>query len=260
MQAANIRRAKFDRAFTVQDDEPSCSRKTGQNGSIRKTARYPARSRSQRRGTLGSIASLSFSQKQALTTSWRLLRPQAAGFFRKILLELEIVSNTVKQIFYKAQFVDAFNKDEENIATMDAHIKLMVKFFDDILASLDDETECVERMKRIGSCHAVLVRSCGFSSDIWERLGEISMERICAHEIVQTREASRAWRVLLACIIDELRCGFDGEARYHRKTSSAEHLDVLDQVDDGETGNDGVDIQEKMRQLRMEYDSTVPYE
>ncbi|PIO74358.1 hypothetical protein TELCIR_03628 [Teladorsagia circumcincta] len=138
------------------------------------------------KGTLSSIASLSFSQKQALTASWRLLRPQAPGLFRKIYLELEIVSNKVKQIFYKALCVDAFNKDEENIATMDVHIKLMVKFFDDILASLEDEAECIDRMKRIGMSHAVLARSCGFTSEIWERLGEISMERICAHEIVQT--------------------------------------------------------------------------
>lgn len=27
--AANFRRAKFDRAFTVQDDVPSCSRRAG---------------------------------------------------------------------------------------------------------------------------------------------------------------------------------------------------------------------------------------
>uniref|UniRef100_A0A0K0DQX8 GLOBIN domain-containing protein n=1 Tax=Angiostrongylus cantonensis TaxID=6313 RepID=A0A0K0DQX8_ANGCA len=166
---------------------------------------------------LSSIASLSFSQKQALNASWRLLRPQAPNLFRKIFLELEVVSCTVKQIFYKALCVDAFNKDEENIATMEVHVKLMVKFFDDLLVTLDDDTECIDRMKRIGSSHAVLARTCGFTSDIWERLGEISMERICSHEIVQkTREAARAWRILLACVIDEFRGGFDGEARYHR--------------------------------------------
>ncbi|EYC08450.1 hypothetical protein Y032_0066g3772 [Ancylostoma ceylanicum] len=192
MQAtsASIRRAKFDRAFTVQDDVPSCSRKAGQNGSIRKSARFATRSRSQRRGTLSSIASLSFSQKQALTASWRLLRPQAPGLFRKVFLELEIVSSKVKQIFYKALCVDAFNKDEENIATMDVHIRLMVKFFDDLLATLDDEAECTNRMKRIGTSHAVLARTCGFTSDIWERLGEITMERICAHELVQLSECA----------------------------------------------------------------------
>ncbi|VDK60160.1 unnamed protein product [Cylicostephanus goldi] len=100
---------------------------------------------------------------------------------------------------------------------MDAHIKLMVKFFDDLLATLDDETECTNRMKQIGTSHAVLARTCGFSSDIWERLGEITMERVCAHEVIQkTRDAARAWRILLACIIDELRSGFDVEARYYR--------------------------------------------
>ncbi|EPB75988.1 globin [Ancylostoma ceylanicum] len=211
--------------------------------------------------TLSSIASLSFSQKQALTASWRLLRPQAPGLFRKVFLELEIVSSKVKQIFYKALCVDAFNKDEENIATMDVHIRLMVKFFDDLLATLDDEAECTNRMKRIGTSHAVLARTCGFTSDIWERLGEITMERICAHELVQkTREAARAWRVLLACIIDELRGGFDGEARYYKKTSSAEHLDEVENANNGDDDTASNGIHEKMRQLRLEYDSTVPYE
>ncbi|KJH46902.1 hypothetical protein DICVIV_07028 [Dictyocaulus viviparus] len=108
-------------------------------------------------------------------------------------------------------------------------------------------------MKHIGSSHAVLSRTCGFTSDIWERFGEIAMERICSHEIVQkTREAARAWRILLACVIDELRGGFDCEARYHRKTSSAEHLENADS--DAKNA-----IQDKMRQLRIDYDSTVPY-
>ncbi|KAJ1347177.1 Globin-like protein 9 [Parelaphostrongylus tenuis] len=206
------------------------------------------------KSTLSSIASLSFSQKQALTASWRMLRAQAPNLFRKIFLELEVVSSKVKQIFYKALCVDAFNKDEENIATMDVHVKLMVKFFDDLLVTLDNEAECIDRMKRIGSSHAVLARTCGFTSDIWERLGEIAMERICSHEIVQkTREAARAWRILLACVIDEFRGGFDGEARYHRRTSSVEELD---NVDDEVTK----DIHEKMRQLRLEYESTVPYQ
>ncbi|ETN69732.1 globin [Necator americanus] len=210
-------------------------------------------------GTLSSIASLSFSQKQALSASWRLLRPQAPGLFRKVLLELEIVSSKVKQIFYKALCVDAFNKDDENKATMDAHVRLIVKFFDDLLTTLDDEAECINRMKQIGTSHAILARTCAFSSDIWEQLGEITMERLCAHELIQkNREAVRAWRILLACIIDELRGGFDEETRYYKKTSSAEHLEDVDKGENDKTTSNG--IQEKMRQLRLEYDSTVPYE
>ncbi|KAK6733010.1 hypothetical protein RB195_017028 [Necator americanus] len=231
----------------------------GQNGSLRKPNRLTGRSRSQRRGTLSSIASLSFSQKQALSASWRLLRPQAPGLFRKVLLELEIVSSKVKQIFYKALCVDAFNKDDENKATMDAHVRLIVKFFDDLLTTLDDEAECINRMKQIGTSHAILARTCAFSSDIWEQLGEITMERLCAHELIQkNREAVRAWRILLACIIDELRGGFDEETRYYKKTSSAEHLEDVDKGENDKTTSNG--IQEKMRQLRLEYDSTVPYE
>lgn len=57
-----------------------------------------------------------------------MMRGQCNSIFRKILIELEIASPKVKQIFYKAALVDAFNKDEENIATMDAHIKIIVKW------------------------------------------------------------------------------------------------------------------------------------
>lgn len=76
---------------------------------------------------MGTIASLTFSQKQALNLSWRLLKPQASACFRKIFLELEIASPKVKQIFYKAALVDAFNKDDDNSATMEVHIKLTTK-------------------------------------------------------------------------------------------------------------------------------------
>ncbi|CAI4222004.1 unnamed protein product [Auanema sp. JU1783] len=220
------------------------------NGFSRRGSRV-SRSKSQRRGAMGSISSLSFSQKQALAMSWRLMRPQAGATFRKILLELEIASPKVKQIFYKAALVDAFNKEEENVATLEAHTKLLIRFFDELLTILDDEAECIERIKRIGSSHAILAKTCSFSSDIWERLGEIAMERICTHESVQkTREAARAWRTLIACLTDELRTGFDGEARHHRKSSSTEHLE--------EEREDT--IHSKVRQLRLDCEQMVPFD
>ncbi|PAV71221.1 hypothetical protein WR25_01140 [Diploscapter pachys] len=204
----------LERSMTVQEEG-------GKSSSQLLPRKGPAssrlsRSKSTKRGNLGSISTLSFSQKQALSLSWRALRPQAATLFRKVFLELEIASVKVKQIFYKASLVDAFNRDEENSATMDMHIKLLI-------------------------------------NDIWERLGEITMERICTHETLQkTREASRAWRTLLACVIDELRSGFDGEARIHKKVSSSDQLERDDESPEN-------DLHEKMRQLRVDYKNSMPY-
>lgn len=206
-------------------------------------------------GNLGSISSFTFTQKQALALSWRLLRPQASNLFRKILLELEVASPKVKQIFYKAALVDAFNKDEDNSATLDAHIKLLVKFLDDVISCVDDETECVGKIRAIGSCHAVLQRSCNFSNDIWEKLGEIAMERICSNEsVMKTREAGKGWRMLLAFMVDELRTGFEGEIRQHRKSSSADHIDS-----GSPGGEEEAELRGRLRQLRLDYNSTMPY-
>lgn len=61
------------------------------------------------------------------------------------------------------------------------------RFFDELLVSLDDETEFVNKIRGIGSAHAILAKGSNFSSDIWERLGEIAMERVCSHEVVTVR-------------------------------------------------------------------------
>ncbi|GMS82801.1 hypothetical protein PENTCL1PPCAC_4976, partial [Pristionchus entomophagus] len=263
--------ARFRRAQSVQEETIAST------SVVRKSNRQSSRSRSSRRTTGSSLASLSFSQRQAIVVSWRLIRPQVNSTFRKIFLELEIACPKVKQIFYKAALVDAFNKDGENAATLEEHIKLAAKFFDDILNVIDDEDEFRTLIRGIGAAHAVLARSCSFGGEIWERLGEIVMERICSLESCQkTREASRAWRTLIACVIDELRTGFEEEHRlFSRRSSSASDLpdDILLEEEHsnggaaiklprcpysaGAVGNTD-DLQSKLRELRLQYTSTVP--
>ncbi|GMR35573.1 hypothetical protein PMAYCL1PPCAC_05768, partial [Pristionchus mayeri] len=253
----------------------SCRAPKSATSVLRKSSRQSSRSRSSRR-TGSSLASLSFSQRQAIQVSWRLIRPQANSTFRKIFLELEIACPKVKQIFYKAALVDAFNKDGENAATLDEHVKLAAKFFDDLLAVFDNEEEFRTLIRRMGAVHAVLARSCNFSGEIWERLGEIAMERICGLESCQkTREASRAWRTLIACVIDELRTGFEDEHRLvtRRSSSSSDLPDELLLEEEGAAAINGDeiprcpysngsantdDLQTKLRELRLQYTSTVP--
>lgn len=37
------------------------------------------------------------------------------------------------------------------------------RFLDELISQLDDEKECVEKLKRMGQAHAVLAKSCGFT-------------------------------------------------------------------------------------------------
>uniref|UniRef100_A0A914BVH9 Globin family profile domain-containing protein n=1 Tax=Acrobeloides nanus TaxID=290746 RepID=A0A914BVH9_9BILA len=291
-----------------------------------------------------SLSRMPPSQKQALVTSWRQLKPQAFALMRKILVELEIVAPKVKDIFYKAALVDCFvnkeprkgatvdehirlliqffddlinnidneqeaiamvkrvgqhhailnqscgfnaniweqlgeismekiccsdpvqifykaalvdcfvNKEPRKGATVDEHIRLLIQFFDDLISNIDNEQEAIAMVKRVGQHHAILNQSCGFNANIWEQLGEISMEKICCSDPVQkTRESGRAWRTLIAFVTDELRCGFDGEARVFSRKSS---VDIPDE-DEVERDRQN-ELLIKLQEMRMEYHSTVP--
>uniref|UniRef100_A0A914BVL7 Globin family profile domain-containing protein n=1 Tax=Acrobeloides nanus TaxID=290746 RepID=A0A914BVL7_9BILA len=202
-----------------------------------------------------SLSRMPPSQKQALVTSWRQLKPQAFALMRKILVELEIVAPKVKDIFYKAALVDCFvNKEPRKGATVDEHIRLLIQFFDDLINNIDNEQEAIAMVKRVGQHHAILNQSCGFNANIWEQLGEISMEKICCSDPVQkTRESGRAWRTLIAFVTDELRCGFDGEARVFSRKSS---VDIPDE-DEVERDRQN-ELLIKLQEMRMEYHSTVP--
>uniref|UniRef100_A0A7E5A241 GLOBIN domain-containing protein n=1 Tax=Panagrellus redivivus TaxID=6233 RepID=A0A7E5A241_PANRE len=202
--------------------------------------------------TSTALARMTPQQRQALVSSWRGLRGQTGPLMRKIFTELEIVSPKVKDIFYKAALVECFvQKEPKRGATMDDHIKLTVSFFDDIIANIENEAEVINMIKHVGQQHAILQQSCAFRSDIWESVGEIAVEKICMTDSVQkTREAARAWRSLIAFVTDELRCGFEGEAKAFSRRNSAEQI--------AEESPDSDDMIRKLQKMRLDYTSTVP--
>uniref|UniRef100_A0A0M3HT66 GLOBIN domain-containing protein n=1 Tax=Ascaris lumbricoides TaxID=6252 RepID=A0A0M3HT66_ASCLU len=199
---------------------------------------------------------ISFSQRQALIASWKAMRPQACNVMRKILISLENDTPKVKQIFYKAAVLDAFSREStpENTSittsgTIEEHVKFMTNFFDELIQNIDNECEAISQIRKIGQDHAKLNHSCSFNAEIWERLGEIAMQTLSSLDAVQkTREGAKAWLALIACVTDELRCGFEGETRvFSRKSSSAERL------------TEDEELQQRMRQMRLEFTSTVPF-
>lgn len=177
---------------------------------------------------LCSFSKLSPYQKTVLRSSWKAINNSSLNStVKRILNRLESSCPMVKEIFSKAAFLDVFNRDTPALPdssksmTLNDHVKLLIKFFDDLIASLDDPVKAVADVRRVGMDHANLQASCGFKADTWERLGEIAMEVICGLDGVQkSREAPKAWRILIACATDELRCGFEEEARAVSRKSS----------------------------------------
>jgi hypothetical protein len=71
----------------------------------------------------------------ALVNTWRILlkQQQIGPLIRKIFQDLEAVSPKVKEVFFKATYVDCFAKSKEPPAvasanaTLEEHIKLFIK-------------------------------------------------------------------------------------------------------------------------------------
>uniref|UniRef100_A0A915NR45 Globin family profile domain-containing protein n=1 Tax=Meloidogyne floridensis TaxID=298350 RepID=A0A915NR45_9BILA len=173
---------------------------------------------------LSLLGRMSNSQKIALCTTWRQMRQQQGQLFslmRKIFMELAQTEPAVKEIFCKADYVDCWEKASgggPNPASMEEHIRMLIKFIDDLVQFVEGDSENQQIInsssKCIGQQHAFLSRTSQLSANVWDKLGEIVMEKVCSVECVQkTREAGRAWRTLIAFWTDEIRCGFEGEVK-----------------------------------------------
>uniref|UniRef100_A0A0N4ZHE4 GLOBIN domain-containing protein n=1 Tax=Parastrongyloides trichosuri TaxID=131310 RepID=A0A0N4ZHE4_PARTI len=169
-----------------------------------------------------AIRNMTSSQKSALVSSWRTIKPNANSVMRKIFLELENVAPKVKQIFAKAAILDCFAKEtsESKVGTIDEHVKLFTKFMDDVISNLDKETEVRCIIRKVGQSHAVLNNACSFQSNLWEHLGEIAMAKICQLDAIQkSRETCKAWRILIAYVTDEVRSAYDEQVKIARRSS-----------------------------------------
>uniref|UniRef100_A0A0R3RJ99 GLOBIN domain-containing protein n=1 Tax=Elaeophora elaphi TaxID=1147741 RepID=A0A0R3RJ99_9BILA len=198
---------------------------------------------------------------------------------RKILNNLEEEVPKVKQIFCQTAVLDAFSRESTsenpNLGTLDEHVKLMIgydfhydclsvlvattlRFFDDLVSNVHDEENTSNKIRKIGQSHAVLTY-CLFSADIWEKLGEITMQHFSTQDAVQKiREAGKAWRTLIAWVTDELRCGFDGRTRSKNRNSSLTALEQSTKRSEHWYSSDINTLQQQLQKLRFEYGYAVP--
>uniref|UniRef100_A0A1I7Y0Z9 GLOBIN domain-containing protein n=1 Tax=Steinernema glaseri TaxID=37863 RepID=A0A1I7Y0Z9_9BILA len=86
---------------------------------------------------------------------------------------------------------------------------------------VEGESDIDFELKKIGAAHATLNEEYGMGTRELEHFGEILVDSFYKLDgIRQSKETSKAWRVLIASIIDNVRVGFDTELRAQRRKSS----------------------------------------
>ncbi|VDM50098.1 unnamed protein product [Toxocara canis] len=125
-------------------------------------------------------------------------------------------------MFTTRTFLSAMSRSD--IATLRDHARVTVKMINHVIKNLDQEakkrndtgSELDPRL--IGRAHGNL-RPYGFTGNYWEKLGETIIDVVLAQEAVRDLPgAGQAWVVLTACLVDQLRAGFD-ESKSHSSMS-----------------------------------------
>jgi hypothetical protein len=124
---------------------------------------------------------MSNNQKIALCSTWKQIKQQQTQLYnliKKIFCELSEKETIVKQIFCKANYINYWekasscgnNNNEQinsNLASMEKHIKILIKFIDDLIQYIEndkiDNNNCQidgnnninNNIKIIGQQHAV---------------------------------------------------------------------------------------------------------
>uniref|UniRef100_A0A7E4V5B7 GLOBIN domain-containing protein n=1 Tax=Panagrellus redivivus TaxID=6233 RepID=A0A7E4V5B7_PANRE len=225
LQPTPSRRKKAVRQKTdtsLPDDATTLDVKTGR---LRRTSSLPSVCDDNRYNAEGKLirhynyeAKLSKLQKRSLRFTWHRLQTRNGGkrveaVFEEVFERLIKHMPVMREIFTTRTFLSAMSKGD--VATLRDHARVMVRMIDVIIKNLDTETrkrtdtESDVDPRLLGRAHGCL-RPYGFNSNFWEKLGEIMVDVVLIQEAVRDLPgAGQAWVVLTACLVDQLRAGFD---------------------------------------------------
>ncbi|KAI1723073.1 globin-like protein 9 [Ditylenchus destructor] len=145
-------------------------------------------------------------------------------------------------------------------ATLRDHARLIVRMIDIVIKNLDTDdrrrTDTGSELDPIlvGRAHASL-RPYGFVSALWEKMGETIIDVVLSQEAVRDLPgAGQAWVVLTACLVDQLRAGFETcrEAQQRRLPSSACPFHYAFSTQGKQQGKSVLQQQELNHQLELE--------
>ncbi|CAJ0583375.1 unnamed protein product, partial [Mesorhabditis spiculigera] len=162
-------------------------------------------------------------QKKALRFTWHRLQTRNGGkrveqVFEEVFDRLVRQMPQVRDMFTTRMFLCAMNRHET--ASLRDHSRAIVRMIESVIKNL--ETERAKRTdtgseldpRLIGRLHGTL-RPYGLTGNYWEKLGEVMIDIVLAQEAVRDLPgAGQAWVVLTACLVDQLRAGFE-ETRFN---------------------------------------------
>uniref|UniRef100_F1L1R7 Globin-like protein 9 n=2 Tax=Ascaris TaxID=6251 RepID=F1L1R7_ASCSU len=189
-------------------------------------------------------AKLNRLQKRSLRFTWHRLQTRNGGkrvdnVFEEVYDRMVKQQPIIRDMFTTRTFLSAMSRSD--IATLRDHARVTVKMIDHVIKNLDQDvkkrsdtgSELDPRL--IGRAHGIL-RPYGFTGNYWEKLGETIIDVVLAQEAVRDLPgAGQAWVILTACLVDQMRAGFD-ESKSHTSTSMVTQkvlYNAAAQLDDG---------------------------
>ncbi|KAF1766639.1 hypothetical protein GCK72_006597 [Caenorhabditis remanei] len=141
----------------------------------------------------------------------------------KIFRRLENKCPDMRSIFLTTAFVNSLSRERQTpplVKTEHDHCKCMVGIFERLIENLDNINEQLTMIRHYGEKHAQMAES-GFTGAMIEQFGEISVFIIGSQDVVKfNHETVKAWRLLLACVTDEMKVGFDRMTRINGRRNS----------------------------------------
>uniref|UniRef100_A0A0N5BTT9 GLOBIN domain-containing protein n=1 Tax=Strongyloides papillosus TaxID=174720 RepID=A0A0N5BTT9_STREA len=162
-------------------------------------------------------------QKRSLRFTWHRLQTKNGGkrvenVFEEVFDRLIRIIPSIKDMFATRAFLSVMSRNE--CSTIRDHARVTVKMIDVVIKNLDNEdskrtdtgSSCDPR--RVGAAHAPF-RPYGITGHYWEKFGEMIIDVVLTQEAVRDLPgAGQAWVVLAACLVDQLRAGFEQKCNY----------------------------------------------
>ncbi|KAK0394684.1 hypothetical protein QR680_000873 [Steinernema hermaphroditum] len=159
--------------------------------------------------TIALAPTLTPSQVFSIRRSWKHINTKGlTNVIRGCFQKLESGNSSVSKIFRSRPTLQISTSNVQNIIE---HTKFMLALLDRIV---EGENGLDFELRKIGAAHVKLHDEYGMGTRELELFGEIMADAFSKLDGVrQSKETSKAWRILIASIIDNVRVGFDTELR-----------------------------------------------
>lgn len=202
-------------------------------GSEKDSMRERSGSISSARAIIPICPSLMPSQVAVLRKSWRHINTKGL---------ITVLSRCFQRLESSCPVASAcFSSSPQSLSTTQSQVRTVADHARCLLSILDkiiDAEQDLEEVREMGARHFALKQEFGLSTAELDRFQEIFVEVILKQDGVrQSKEASRAWRVLICAVVDLFRDGFETQLRqFRRKHSFNAHTQYFENIERRSSG------------------------